>query len=1075
MTPAYYESACGKGTWNAYCACENKNQVQAAEGFDPRQPQLHNGEDDRRPSHAHGLLPAQPGPNSITVRNYGISTDLLTTTDPTKLRVQGGAYTTKIGGYNARTLGQPPHGPYHTSPMRLFGKGPAGKTITLPQSVPPSRQNTWVAQETYHKALSANLCLGLEGPALVSCAETKAALWPAFANHYPAFTSGLAVGSPEEFTYKRFYDVEHWMDEIAACRNDDMCKAQVSLDSRKGVGIVDNPVTADDPMTQQAENFLLAFGKGMSVSSCGDPNATPPVQPAASLSPLQLQVCAQIQSAPPIAYVLPDLIKSVGGGGSSGPWLAGGSVTPANGVPPSPAYWTAQQASANNLLFNTPSQGYWMQKNPFYDAKGIFTQTVLAAFSGDPAKYASVQRLMAELSSGQSYYYVGKSPAGVHGAPVAKKSFSDEWRFQRAMMSANLARGGAGTRAGATAPATMPGEFMDYAKRKQFLEHRATTWGMLEGEIYGDLHLWAAGKHTAAQQALQRRIVQNAVKTKPTLMGALPNSALSGRAEAGLAGSLSVYIAPTDADKIAWGNGSTVTSPPQLDPAYKYPRLLCAAPDRITAGYSGRVGQTVTVASGGQKASGFSDARAAACNYINAVLDEWARKDSYAILAGADTAAGPSGCFADDPACDWSPKDLMTGLDDLVQNQLQNVQQAQREADYKVAKGWFKKIMISNPYDPACAQRDPHTHNPTGINMCKDAMSSENNFLTAIRAIVYNAFAAIRQVPVLDPGNGLAADGSGTARFGENRQNGENWGNDTFGVGYDYQLQWDLPMQWKGKNVCDFGAGAQGGFEAYAYAFGSDKFDIIKVDFVAGANDAMTGTSSPDSGRLGGELVIAGDSLFALHPVKGEACAKPGCVPANQPMAAYPLAQGSNSETIVEIPFQISFLTLTIKVGIGYSYDVTASVTPTHVNGCVSGQAPSLGLTGTIEPDGDLNAIVDADVGIGPPGLADVGIEVDLTLLGIGLPITAGVGMTVIPGNQLELTVSEGLNMDFHTLDGTMSVFADLLFFRLFDIQILSWAGLHHTVPLFNSSQSVLLTDLNSIGPNLLGPQLQDL
>jgi hypothetical protein len=935
-------------------------------------------------------------------------------------------------------VGQPPHGPYHATPAK--GGTGSRRTVVSPTSAPPSRQNTWTAQETYHEALAASLCTGLEGAALVTCAETRTALWPEKRGQFPAFSSGIAIASPEEFTYKRFYDVEHWMDEIAACRDDFTCKANVSLDPRRGIGIAGTVLTADDPQPQQASNFVLAASK-VGIWQCGDPNASPPVPPNAGLSADQLLACAFVQSAPPVGYVTASLVAPVAGAGAAGPWMVDNGLQPANVIAPSPAYDPHPVAPPGGVIINAQvSQGYWAQKNPYYDAQYMITPMLVRAFAADPAKSASMQRLVAELANGQSYYYVGKNPAGIRHAPVAKKSYPDEWAFQRAMRDANAARG------------TLPGEYIDYAKRKKYLEHRAATWGLLNQMAQLAMTAWAAPNQKAAAR---KRVVRDMVSHKPTISGAMPNPALSARI-----GTITPTITPTAADTAAWGN-----NPPQLDPAYPYPRVLCTAPDHVAAGYSPRVSPATVIVSGGQAAAAAYQ-RAAACEYVNAVLDEWARRDSYQALAGADTAAGPSGCFSGDPACDWSPQDLMAGLDDLLENQIQNVQSAQREADYKAAKGWWKKI--SNPSDPACVARDPHTHQPVNppMNFCQGALTSENNFLTAIRSVVTSAFAAIRQVPVLNQGSGTGANGS--ASFGERRQNGENFGNDTFGVGYDYTLAWDLPMQWKGGNVCDFGAGASGSFEAYAYAFGSDKFDIIKADFLAGVHDAMTDTQTPDEGRLNGELVLAGDSLFSLEPPSGVA-------PVNRPLATFPLAQGSNSTIIVVLPFQISFVTLTIQVGVGYSYAVNATVSPTHVDGCTNGGKPSLGLQGTIDPNGDLNAIIDADVGIGPPGLADVGIEVDLTLLGVGLPVTAGVNMEVQQGNLLTLGINEGLNMDFHTLDGSLSVFADLLFIRLFDITILSWAGLHHTIPLFNATQNVLLTDLTTLGPNLQGPQLNGL
>jgi hypothetical protein len=974
--------------WSDHCACVNQNQLSTAETSS-------GGELDRRPIHGSQLLPGSASPNVTHVPRYGIDPGLLTTQSP--IPVKGSPLSTSINGtVPARTLGPMVGLPKRSGPRsRLAATSGAPKPTV---AVPASKQNTWAAHETLWRAQAVNACAKLAGAALVRCAKDFAR---------SGISSGTQIKSPEDFVFKRFYDLEHWLDQVNACGADVHCQADVSLDPSSG--IVGHLISGNDISAATRQKIQSGLDPQNPIV-CGNP----------SLSAAAIEACNLAKSTAPVGLVTPPLLGSVAGGGAPGPFMT------ANGVQ------NIASANASAGLF-AQSTGYWMNKNPFYDAAPLFTPLLASVFAGDPGKAQSIQRLIAELKRGTGYYYVGQPHGGSQ-----KKSFPDEWSYERALNTETHAE--------------KPGVFADYAKRKAFLKHRVDVFGLLLADAKSAT-LQSNRVSNGAQ--IRHKNTDNTLVQGPTLQGSLPNPAYSQSA-----GEWSlVPIIPTDMDAAAWAG----TVPP-LDPAYSYPRLLCPAVDRLRAGYSPRVGQPIDFTRNGVQAYGQAEIRAAACNYVNAVFDEWARKDSVPALARKDTTVGPSGCFADDAACDWNPGEFMIGLEDLVNNQIANVESAQREADYKTGRVWW----------PSIAKPDPQN-----LSIVQNAMTSETSYLAAVRSVMEIAFKHIKDVPIRDQGPGATganapawASSSAVsaarrqvdhfATFGEDRHNAELWGNDTFGVGYDYDLGWELPMEWQKDQsgnqweICDFGAGAHAKLEAYAYAFGSDKFDIIDADFVAGAHDgAGTDTLVPDSAKLGADLTIAGDSLFSFNPTP---------LPLNTPKS-FPLAQGSNSWTLFEVPFQISFLTLTVKVGVGYSYDVNATVTPQHNNACTGKHParPSLGVTSTVAPDADLNGIVDADVGIGPPGLADVGMEVNLTLLGIGLPANAGLNL-VGQGYQFDLQVNEGLNMDFHTLDGSLSVFADLLFFRLFDITLVSWKGIHHTIPLFNTTQTLHLADLNVVG-----------
>jgi hypothetical protein len=274
-------------------------------------------------------------------------------------------------------------------------------------------------------------------------------------------------------------------------------------------------------------------------------------------------------------------------------------------------------------------------------------------------------------------------------------------------------------------------------------------------------------------------------------------------------------------------------------------------------------------------------------------------------------------------------------------------------------------------------------------------------------------------------------------------------------------------------DACDFGIGAHGGFEAWAFAFGSDKFDILSTDIVAGAHD-YTNPTVPGAGAKVDEdlhdaafdahFVVAGDSLVATSEK----------VALNRAKTVPPLV-GSNSWNLFTIPFQISFVTLEMSVGVGYSYSVGLTATPFHENTCHDKRVansklwepptknPSIGVSAVLVPQAELDGIVDAYASIA--GLAGVGVDINLTLLGLGLPVDTTAQLAInSKTSKPEIDIESKLNMDFHSLDGSLSVYAELLFFTLFDIEILSWDGFHDTVPLFNTKQSVDMGALSLLG-----------
>jgi hypothetical protein len=998
------------------------------------------------------MLPSTPGNNSAHVSHYGLRTDFLT--GPAQ-PASGGSVSETIGGVHAGNVSTPPTvSQMHQHPVTgKSGKSHGSGRITK-GTMAKSRQNTWAAQETLAKAQATSACSGQSGSSLLSCAQ-------GYQRHLGASPPALSSDRTcDDLVYNRYYDIERWMDQTNACAGDPECQAAITLDPN--TGIVGKILTGSDIPPGSRDIF-----KSAAESAFGSPPTPLPSCGNTNLTPGQLHACELIKSMPPLAHIHPTYTGPMGGTGTAYAWQwADGHMV------------TTVGQYGGLCLGGSPCStvGYSASKNPFYDGSPVISPMVVAAFASNPAKAASMQRLVAELARGSQWAYVGRYQGG-HAPGTHRVSYSDEWDYDRAGMKALQ---GVSTHT-----------LQEYAKHREHVTQRARTFGVLYSNAV------AATLNSQLKFAIPASVVDAnltgpgssiaaARHTGPVLGPDAQSQTMSGmEADPSLSGKLGALGSPpppqpTQVEQYVWSQQK-----PQMDAAYAYPRLQCGAPDRLENGVSergtelGPLRGTAPLTIGGPPIDGTpapSAMTTAACNYINAILDEWARNDSPTLVDTKDKnpPPGPTGCFANDPACDWDPATFMSSMRDMVQFQISNVQHARREADYKFCKAW----------DPVVASKRGHY---------PDQSQGETNLLADMKQELQSDYDKISKVPVIEKGGTWPSSaaswahqldhvkpekGDSFSTFGEDRQNAEQWGNSLFGVGYSYDLGWEIPVRWEqvqpnkqypGWAVCDLGVGAHAGFDSYAYAFGSDKFDIISADLAAGINDYTNPSvpGDPDTsvdqelhdGVFDADLTIAGDSLVTENlPMH-----------ANQTQS-FPVAQGSNSWTLFTIPFQISFVTLEISVGVGYSYGVNVTVTPTHKDTCHQGtqsngvwptpgpgQLPSVGINAGLQPQGELDGIVQAYASLA--GLAGVGIQVDLTLLGIGLPLDNS--LTLDPNN---LTLASSLNMDMHTLDGSLSVYAELLFVQLFDIEILSWSGIHDTIPLLNTSTSVQMPALNGIG-----------
>src|SRR5262249_43746510 len=111
----------------------------------------------------------------------------------------------------------------------------------------------------------------------------------------------------EDFIYNRYYDTEKWMDHIAACGQDALCKASITLDRSEAIaGKVLRGSDVEPAKREELRKFLEAF-----IGAPTGPNCT-----NAKLDLNQTRLCEWAHSLPPLAHLTPNYWRPIAGGGS---------------------------------------------------------------------------------------------------------------------------------------------------------------------------------------------------------------------------------------------------------------------------------------------------------------------------------------------------------------------------------------------------------------------------------------------------------------------------------------------------------------------------------------------------------------------------------------------------------------------------------------------------------------------------------------------------------------------------------------------------------------------------------------
>ena len=153
------------------------------------------------------------------------------------------------------------------------------------------------------------------------------------------------------------------------------------------------------------------------------------------------------------------------------------------------------------------------------------------------------------------------------------------------------------------------------------------------------------------------------------------------------------------------------------------------------------------------------------------------------------------------------------------------------------------------------------------------------------------------------------------------------------------------------------------------------------------------------------------------------------------------LKSGRASATVVVAAVPVTF---EAWAELDYGYSVTADMHAT--NGCVSGQAPSMGVMMQFSPYARANAVASAAVGVSG---AQAGVRGRITLLDASLPTTGGMEVKPETG-AIKLFPTVSTDLVLRTLSGNMSAFAEVgPSFKRYtaEKEIFSWGGLTDNRP----------------------------
>ncbi|WP_375742123.1 hypothetical protein NR800_22535 [Corallococcus interemptor] len=391
-------------------------------------------------------------------------------------------------------------------------------------------------------------------------------------------------------------------------------------------------------------------------------------------------------------------------------------------------------------------------------------------------------------------------------------------------------------------------------------------------------------------------------------------------------------------------------------------------------------------------------------------------------LAKADA----EGCLVADKTtvCDWSPRRYKAMVDAVMV--------PRREADLRQCLA-----VTGNDFGAESFIRNADRLKIKGLDLKDYTLNPElvSSYVKALAA--YLAEQAAKQQPPTNPV-------TMTKRQGMDFSAGGYSGDNNFGGGYSLRAGWEMstPGSAFNGNWCDTNAAIFSELGLYANVFSPTRREVAY----------LTGRASTQPSAIRVELSarVLGNPVFTFdqsYPARFTFVER-------KPFVDKDAARGSAT-------FMVWFIPVTVSGGLSVEVGIVASMGGALGRDCTLNLI-TLDLLGNIGPYASANGFVSLAIGI--PGL-QIGVRGTLTLVRFELPLQGRIGVALSSPthptnpNTLFLSLGTSLNFTLRSLDGRLSLFAELGFLKG-EFPIVSWPGIGTSTQLFNDQHYLPLAQL---------------
>ena len=368
-------------------------------------------------------------------------------------------------------------------------------------------------------------------------------------------------------------------------------------------------------------------------------------------------------------------------------------------------------------------------------------------------------------------------------------------------------------------------------------------------------------------------------------------------------------------------------------------------------------------------------------------------------------------------ACDWTPE--------MFVREMTGHFTKQREVDHTACEA-----AIGTAWGPTDQIHDPQTAKwglppvaPGGKPTYSHSAGDVHTFIALVKA-----WAAT----IVD----FERDPTGKAVIGHSRSGHDSIGNSDFGLSYGYDARWGLTNTQQ-SDPCQVGIEAVATAHANARAFKVDLGEVLghgKYLFETGAH--LTNDATED-GRTGGataKLELLGNDIYddAVPGVQADDMFGHGLQFNIAP-------HWEHTETLVTAIVQAGPVPLTIRAGVAGSIGLELDGGVSWASACPT---ITTQLYGQVTPHVHLEAVASASTGI--EGVAEAGVQVNLTLIDLRIPLTMAMAIgpsyeTATPVEMID--ASPSLRLTLATLSGAVKVFVRFLDMG-YSENLFSWRGL---------------------------------